>query len=161
MKKTILVLALALGMFSANAQEFNLGLSGALPVGDAGDITTFGLNLDLNYLTEVSEQFDLGVASGYHYYFGEEISGFELDDVSFLPVAAAVRFNATESLTVGADIGYAVGISPDGNDGGFYYAPKLQYGINETLDLVLAYKGISIEEDFSFGALTLGVEFGL
>jgi len=161
MKKTILVLALLVSTLSINAQEFNLGLSGALPVGDAGDFTTFGVNLDLNYLTEISEQFDLGVATGYQYYFGEEISGFELDDISFLPIAAAARFNATESLTLGADIGYAIGISPDGNDGGFYYAPKLQYGVTETLDLVLAYKAISLDDNFSFGALTLGVEFGL
>lgn len=103
MKKTILVLALALSTISISAQEFNLGLSGALPVGDAGDITTFGLNLDLNYLTEISEQFDLGVATGYHYYFGEDIDlgsfgTFEAEDVGFLPIAAAVRFNATESF---------------------------------------------------------------
>ena len=46
------------------------------------------------------------------------------------------------------------------NDGGFYYAPKVQYGISETIDIVLAYKGVSLEGG-SFDSITLGVEFRL
>jgi hypothetical protein len=154
MKKLLLLSAIVVSTMTLSAQEANIGLSGALPIGDVGDITTFGLNLDANYLWEVSEQFDLGVAAGYHYYFGEDI------DFGFLPIAAAARFNASEDFTIGADVGYALGINPDGNDGGFYYAPKIQYSVSEALDIVFAYKGVSLD-GVSFDAISLGIEFGL
>lgn len=166
MKKLLLLGAfLIVSTSSLFAQEFNLGASAALPLGDAGDLTTFGLNIEANYLTDVSEQFDVGATVGYHHYFGDsmDIPGFgsiDIDDFSFIPVAASARFNASEAFTIGADLGYGIGISPDGNDGGFYYAPKVQYGISETIDIVLAYKGVSLEGG-SFDSITLGVEFGL
>ena len=164
MKKLLLLSAIVVSTMTLSAQEANIGLSGALPIGDAGDITTFGLNLDANYLWEVSEQFDLGVAAGYHYYFGEDIDipfgTFEAEDFGFLPIAAAARFNASEDFTIGADVGYALGINPDGNDGGFYYAPKIQYSVSEALDIVFAYKGVSLD-GVSFDAISLGIEFGL
>lgn len=165
MKKLLLLGAfLIFSTSSLFAQEFNLGASAALPLGDAGDLTTFGLNIEANYLTEVSDQFDVGVTAGYHHYFGDSVdTGFgsiDIDDFSFIPVAASARFNASEEFTIGADLGYGIGISPDGNDGGFYYAPKAQYGVSEAIDIVLAYKGVS-RDGGSFDAITLGVEFGL
>lgn len=157
MKKIILFASLLISTLGINAQESNLSLSAALPVGDAGDITTFGLNLDINSLWKVSEQFDLGIATGYHYYFGDDIEttlgSVEIDDYGFLPLAVAGRINAGENISFGADVGYAIGINPNGNDGGFYYAPKIQFGM-----IVLAYKSISLDSD-SFDAFTLGLNF--
>ena len=116
MKKLLLLGAfLIVSTSSLFAQEFNLGASAALPLGDAGDLTTFGLNIEANYLTDVSEQFDVGATVGYHHYFGGhsmDIPG--LGDFSFIPVAASARFNASEAFTIGADLGYGIGISPDG-----------------------------------------------
>ncbi len=104
----------------------------------------------------------------YQHYFGseEDVTLFgqtvtvEYDDFGFLPIAAAGRYAVSEEFTLGADLGYAIGLSPDGNDGGFYYAPKVQYSISDSLDIVLAYKGVSLDGG-SFDALSLGVEFGL
>jgi len=130
------------GLSNVNAQSFNAGISAALPIGDAGDGYTFGVNLDLNYLWEVSDDFNVGVASGYQHYFGESVEilgvSFDNDDAGFLPIAGAARFMVSDDFTLGADLGYAVGISPDGNDGGFYYAPKVQYGVSEAIDIVLS-----------------------
>ncbi|WP_034058286.1 hypothetical protein [Lacinutrix jangbogonensis] len=168
MKKLLVCAAIAVfGMSSVFAQEFNVGLSAALPMGDAGDFTTFGVNLDANYLWDVSDDFKAGVTTGYHHYFGDEVTTsvfgtsltLEFDDFGFLPIAAAGRYNVSEVLTVGADLGYAVGLSPDGNEGGVYYAPKIQYSVSDKIDIVAAYKGIS--NDGSFDSVSLGVEFGL
>jgi hypothetical protein len=152
----------ALEKKSLIAQEANVGLSAALPVGNFADITTFGFNLDANYLWEVSEQFNLGVATGFHYYFGKDLGSryYNPKDWGFLPISAAGRFNASKDFTIGADVGYAIGINPNGNDGGFYYAPKIQYGIIETLDIVVAYKRVSLD-GLSLGAITLGIEYRL
>ena len=66
----------------------------------------------------------------------------------------------TVPFILGADLGYAIGVSPSDNDGGFYYAPRIQYGVSESIDIVLAYRGISVDGG-SFDVLTLGIEFGL
>ena len=127
----------------------------------------------------VSEKFDAGIATGYSHSFGDKasISGnvggttviidSRFDDVGFLPIAAAGRFNVFEKLTLGADLGYAIGITPSENSGGFYYAPKIQYGITDAIAIVAAYRGVSVDfrlfklVDFSsFNNITLGIEFG-
>ncbi|NEV93142.1 hypothetical protein G3567_03135 [Psychroflexus sp. YR1-1] len=164
MKKIIVLGAFLISTLSMNAQEANVSLSGALEFGQ-GESLTFGLNLDLNYLWEASEKFDFGLTAGYHYYFKEDYqlvpsTTIDVPDFSFLPLAAAARFNATEKLTFGADIGYALGISPSGNNGGFYYAPKVQFGVTPTLDIVFAYKVITFDGGGSFDVANIGLEFG-
>ncbi|WP_369992858.1 outer membrane beta-barrel protein [Winogradskyella sp.] len=160
MKKLFLAAFAVFAFASVNAQEFNAGISAALPIGDAGDGWTFGVNVDLNYLWEVSDDFQAGVTAGVGHYFGDEIGGFEIEDATFLPIGAAGRFAVSEEFTLGADLGYGIGLAPDGNDGGFYYAPRVQYGVSDALDIVLAYRGVSLDGG-SFDAITLGVEFGL
>ncbi|MTE25901.1 outer membrane beta-barrel protein [Winogradskyella ouciana] len=160
MKKLFLAAFAVFAFASVNAQDFNASISGALPIGDAGDGWTFGVNLDVNYLWEVSDDFQAGVTAGVAHYFGDEISGFEIEDATFIPIGAAGRFAVSEEFTLGANLGYGIGIAPDGNDGGFYYSPRVQYGVSDSLDIVFAYTGISIEGG-SFDAISLGVEFGL
>lgn len=155
-----------LGLTSTNAQGvFNAGINVGLPVGDAGDAYTFSVLLDVNHLWEVSEEFDAGVASGYVHAFGDSIDipgfgSFDVDDASFIPLAGAGRYKASDNLTLGAYLGYAIGISPNGNDGGFYYAPAVLYSISESIKAKVAYRGIS-KNGGSFDVLSLGIELGL
>ena len=164
MKKLLLVAAIAVfGLSSVNAQNFNGGISLGLPIGDAGDAWTFNVTLDVNYLWDAGENFKAGVATGFSHSFGDSIDTgfgtFDVEDAQFLPLAGAARFAVSEEFTLGADLGYAIGIS-EGNDGGFYYSPRAQYSLSEALDIVLAYRGVSLDGG-SFDVLTLGVEFGL
>lgn len=78
-------------------------------------------------------------------------------DVSFIPIAGSARYNISEEFALGADLGYALGINPDTNDGGFYYAPRIQYNTSSFLSIVAAYRGISVDGG-SFDNLSLGVE---
>ncbi|MFH4965629.1 outer membrane beta-barrel protein [Gaetbulibacter sp. M235] len=166
MKKLLLIAIAVFGLSSVNAQSnFNAGINLGLPVGDAGDGWTFNVTLDLSYLWEVSEGFDAGLATGYSHSFGDsidlgEFGTFDVDDVGFLPIAAAGRFNVSDKFILGADLGYAIGVSPSDMESGFYYAPRIQYGVSESIDIVLAYRGVSLDGG-SFDVLTLGVEFGL
>ena len=150
---------------SADGGDFNLGINLGLPVGDAGDGWTFNVSLDLSYLWEVSDVFGAGIATGYSHSFGDSIDldgfgSFDVEDAGFIPIAGAARFNVSDDFILGADLGYAIGVSPSDNDGGFYYAPRIQYGVSESIDIVLAYRGISVDGG-SFDVLTLGIEFGL
>jgi opacity protein-like surface antigen len=166
MKKLVLgIVFTVLAMSSLSAQgNLNAGINLGLPIGDADDGWTFNISLDLNYLWQVSDGFDAGIATGYSHSLGDSIDFFgesvKVDDVGFLPIAAAGRFNVSEKFTLGADLGYAIGISPSDMESGFYYAPRIQYGVSESIDIVFAYRGVSLDGG-SFDVLTLGVEFGL
>ncbi len=160
MKKFFVAVFAVFAFASAGAQgQFNAGISGGIPIGDAGDLATFAIAVDLGYLFEISDSFDAGVATGYSHSFGDEINGFEIDDVQFIPVAASGRFEVAPSFTLGADLGYAIGIN-DGNDGGFYYSPRAQYSVSEAIDIVLAYRGVSVDGG-SWDIISAGVEFGI
>lgn len=164
MKKLFLMAVVAVfGFANVNAQDFNLGVNAGLPVGDAGDISSFSLILDANYIWEVSDQFDAGIATGYSHSFGKSknLDGANLSHVDFgyIPVAGAGRFNVSEKFILGLDLGYAIGVS-NGNDGGFYYVPKVQYGLSDKMDMIIAYRGVSLNGG-SFDILSAGLEFKL
>jgi len=163
MKKVVLVAAFALVGLTVQAQEgFKAGINLGLPIGDAGDVASFSVGLDVMYHWKVSEDFDLGVATGYTNAFTDEIEGFEgidfdFPDVQFLPIAASARFHASEAFRIGADLGYALGVN-DGNDGGFYYRPLVGYGISEQVELNVSYTGVSLDGG-SWDTINLGVLF--
>lgn len=153
-----------LGLSLVQAQgQFRAGISGGIPIGDAGDFATFAIAVDLGYLFEISDEFDAGVTTGYSHSFGDDIteSGFtiEVEDVQFIPVAASGRFEVAPKFTLGADVGYAIGIN-DGNDGGFYYSPRAQYSVSDAIDIVAAYRGVSVDGG-SWDIISAGVEFGI
>jgi hypothetical protein len=158
MKKLLLCAAFAVFAFSnVNAQNFNVGVNLGLPMGDIKDTASLNIGVEANYLWNVSDGFNAGLLASYSHYTAK--SGYG-DDAGFLPIAAAGRFNVSDDFTIGADLGYAIGVSPSGIDSGFYYAPKVQYGVSESIDIVLAYKGISVTGG-TFSSLNIGVEFGL
>lgn len=165
MKKLLLftVFAMLSVTFVTAQGQFRAGLSGGIPIGDAGDFATFAIAVDLGYLFEISDSFDAGIATGYSHSFGDtiDVAGMQidLDDVQFIPIAGSARFEVAPSFTLGGDIGYALGVS-DGNDGGFYYSPRAQYGVTETIDIVIAFRGISVDGG-SWDIVTAGVEIGI
>lgn len=173
MKKLLLLAAVAVfGLSNVNAQEFSVGLTAGIPVGDAGDFYTFNLGLDANYLWEVSDDFSAGVATGYNTSFGDDFStpdvtiagitipGFtyELDNFDYIPLAAAGRFNASEEFVLGADLGYAI-VLTDGVDGGFYYRPMVGYNVSDKIQISVSYRGVS--NDGSFSTINAGVNYKL
>ena len=109
----------------------------------------------MDYLFEVSESFSVGPAVGFSTSFLD--SEFEGDNISFLPITAAGRYAVSEEFTLGADVGYALGIN-DGNEGGFYYAPKIQYGISDSLDVAVSYRSVN-EDNGSFDLVTISFIF--
>ncbi|MEZ4875434.1 MAG: outer membrane beta-barrel protein [Flavobacteriaceae bacterium] len=162
MKKLLLLTFIAITGFTANAQ-FTAGVSGGLPIGDAGDLATFSIAVDLGYLFEISDNFSAGPITGFSHSFGDEITilgtTFDVEDVQFIPIGAGGRFGVSDTFTLGADLGYALGVN-DGNDGGFYYSPRVQYSISELIDLVLAYRGVSLDGG-SWDIISFGFEFGI
>lgn len=157
------IIFLAAGFTSSYAQgDIRLGIHAGLPVGDAADISSFGLGADVAYLVGLGDTFQVGPMVGYNHFFGEEVDlggmgSFEMDDIQFLPLAATARFGLA-GLELGADLGYAIGLN-DGNDGGFYYKPKVGFSLFG-LGLIASYTGISVEGG-TFSSVNIGAEFRL
>jgi len=125
MKKLFLCAAIAVfAMSNLNAQGLSAAASGGFISGDFSDGYSFNISVDLTNLWEVSDGFDAGITTGYSHSLGKDFNGFTPDAVGFIPLAGAARFGVSEEFTLGADLGYAIGVSPDGNDGGFYYSPR-------------------------------------
>jgi len=168
MKKLLFLAAFAVfGLSNVNAQQFKAGIAGALPIGDFDDFNTFGIQADFMYLFDVAEGVQVGPIAGIAHYFGKdydiEFFGItetvEGEDVTFLPIGATGRIMLGESFMLGADLGYAIGLAPDGNDGGFHYKPRIGYMVSENAMIGFTYSGVSLD-GATFNALSLGVEFG-
>ena len=157
--KKLLIAAFAVFAFAqVNAQEFKGGINVGLPIGDFSDAYSFNVTADLSYLWDVADSFKAGVATGLNYNFGDTINGFDIDDAAYIPVAGAARYSFTDAFALGIDLGYGLGITPSGFDGGFYFSPRLEYGITDSLDIVAAYRSVS--DNGSLDAITLGIQFG-
>lgn len=162
MKKLALFVSLAFFGLSVHAQdEIKGGINFGLPVGDAGDITTFNLSIDFSYLIGISDEVQIGPTIGYSHSFGDSIDtivgSIDIDDVQFLPIAATGHYNFTDEFWFGLDLGYALGLN-SGNDGGFYYSPRFAYGVTERIDILAAYRGVSVDGG-SFDVISIGAEF--
>ncbi|MEX0313300.1 MAG: hypothetical protein AB3N18_03910 [Allomuricauda sp.] len=142
--------------------NFKAGLNAGIPVGDAADVSSFSIGLDINYHWGVSELLDAGLATGFINAFGDtqEASGggitiqTEFEDFQFLPVAGSLRIYPTYHFKFGADVGYAVGIN-DGNEGGLYYRPVIGYNITGNTELNASYIAVSNNGTFSIAALSI------
>ena len=158
MKKIVIVLALVLGV-SINAQGFKAGLNFGAPIGDARDIASFSLGIDVAYMFEVSDSYDVGFASGFTNGFTDDISilaTIKADDIQYLPIAVAGRLKS-DKFSIGGDIGYAIGIN-DGNDGGFYFRPIFGYNLTEKIETTISYTGISSDGE-SWDTINLGIGY--
>ncbi|NAY90794.1 outer membrane beta-barrel protein [Muricauda sp. JGD-17] len=163
-KATLLFLMLTLALSTSTfAQgDFKAGAHLGLPIGDAGDLATFAIAVDLGYLFEISDDFSAGPTLGYSHSFGDEIDAglitVEVDDVQFLPIGGEARY-AFDDFFVGGGLGYAIGIN-DGNDGGFYYSPRFGYNVSDKVTIMAAYRGVSVDGG-SWDIITAGVEVNL
>lgn len=163
MRKVIVVLVAVLAFSFAQAQDsgIKLGIHLGLPVGDADDFTSLAMGGDLAYMFDVSEAFKVGPSVGYLHYSGKKYHGHKRDNLGFIPIAASAKYSIVENIFIGADLGYAVGISPSELDGGFYYLPKVGYQI-DLFEVYVGYRGISnkIEsESYNISSVSLGFNY--
>lgn len=160
MKKLLLTAAIALFAFTANAQDgsFKIGVNVGVPSGDVSDAFSFNAGLDVAYLIDVSDQFQVGGATGFNNFFGKDILGFKVDDFQFAPIAAAARYNVSDQIYLGADIGYAIALG-DG-DGGVYYRPRFGYSFSDKIGANISYSGISVDGG-SIATFGIGFEYSL
>lgn len=77
--------------------------------------------------------------------------------VSFLPIAAAARFNITDEFVAGLDLGYAASLAKNGV-GGLYFRPLLGYELSDSMMIQASHALISAEGG-SISSLNAGIMF--
>lgn len=144
MIKKILFIAMFVSTIAITAQNrIGLGINGGIPIGNLEDNFSVAFGFDANYLFDVTDQISIGGATGMVFFSGKENNGVTPENKIHIPIAAAFRFNNDmDKWFVQGDFGYAIGISPSGDRGGFYFKPILGYNFNDSFGLNLFYTGI-------------------
>lgn len=160
MKKAILVIAVLLSAtMNINAQQgsFIFEASVMAPVSSPGvSEHSLGANLGFSYLFKIDKSFYVGPSVNVEYFEPKEHS----ESAMFLPVTIAAQYilfgskYKGEAFSIGANVGYGMGLSPDGNEGGFYYRPYLRYGIWQA-----AFSSTNVDGG-SFSAFQFGMVAG-
>jgi hypothetical protein len=153
MKKIVLLAALAIAGFAANAQKeskkFTLaaGPVVSFPAGDLSSITTFGIGGEIEGSLSLSESFEGFAQVGYTSFAGKSydvgmgIGSIKLPSTTVVPVLVGGRY-VTNGISFGAGLGYA----SYSNDlkGGFTYSPQIGYDFGKIKGIV-NYTATSVE----------------
>lgn len=162
MRKLVLfTLAFTVMTFVSNAQEnkFTAGVNVGLPLGDIKDAYNVNFGVDVAYNFSLVKNLEGGLGVGYSHFVAKGQTFPKIEDVGLIPVYASLKFLISDSIFVGTDLGYGIGISPDGNDGGLFYQPKFGYRSDE-FDVFLGYKNFSVD-DSNFSSINVGINYTL
>lgn len=171
MKKTILRLVALLAFTISNAQNeggFKIGANAGAPMGKIGnrlykDLYSVALGADVAYLLPISEKFVGGFGTGYFNFLGKTVSvgsrTVEIPDTMCIPVYGTAQYSIFDHLFVGADVGFAIGLEPSANEGGFLYQPKVGFQTKK-LEIFVGYRGISAQGENVY-SLNLGFFYKL
>jgi len=161
MKKLVLVLATGISLVSAKAQKmegfkFGAGIEAALPLGDFKTTHSFGIGGQLQGEYAFSDNLTGIATTGYTSYFGKTFTdtyslggtnysqSFKSPSVGHIPILVGARFYPSESIFVGAQIGYGIFTGGGGsNPTGFEYRPQVGYNM-DNFQVALSYDGVSV-----------------
>lgn len=158
MKKLLLSFALVTFCLTANAQ-FSLGAGVGVPTGDAGDITSTSYNFSGTYMFGSESDFKFGLSASYLVFSAKTVEGEETLNLEWLPIATVLNYSVSDKLTVGSDVGYGIGLSPEGIGGGFYLRPNITYAVGDRTSFNLNYSSISDDGSISSFGLGLAYQF--
>ena len=165
--KKILLVAVLLGFNSVFAQEdveitsdnswLKAGIITGIPVGDASDVSSYSLGLDLRGQYLINPNIGVGVASGYNHFFGKD----DIDDFGVIPAAGFVRYYFTPNgLFLGTDVGYGFLTDVENNDGGLYVNPQIGYH-NKDWNFYAYYQNTFAEYDVDVQNVGVGVTYNI
>lgn len=138
--------------------EFSVGITGALPVGDFSDVSSFGLGADLKYAYNFDETIAATVSAGYNNFFVKsELKDMGVDkNIGIVPLKAGVRFSMG-GLYAEPQIGAAIGTN-DGAETALTYAGQIGVMASPNLDLSVRYEGWS-KNDVKNGFVGLRIAY--
>lgn len=168
MKKLLFIIGVGLvgtsSIFAQQSREITAdnswlkaGVTVAVPVGDADDLSSISAGLDLRGQYLVTPNFAIGVATGYNHFFGKD----NVSDFGVIPAAGFARYYfQPKGLFIGTDVGYGFLTNIDGNDGGLYVNPQIGYH-NRNINLYAFYQNTFAENDFDVQAVGVGLTYNI
>ncbi|WP_242083867.1 hypothetical protein [Aestuariivivens sediminis] len=144
MKRTLFIILTVFMTFYASAQgtefEFNLGFT----IGDLKDDLGMESNGKGGYLWEVAPRFSLGPLVGISYIFSNNGATLFGDSLGFT-ISAAGRYDLSEKVYLGGDLGYGT-ISAGNGTEGIYYRPVIGFKVGERLSIIASYTSLNLNE---------------
>ena len=133
----IMACSIAMAQVERDLDEINetnswlkVGANVGAPVGVIDDVTTFSLALDVSGQFMRTDNFGLGITSGYNHYFREnynENSNKTVQGIGVIPAELMFRYYPyPEGFFAGADLGYSFIVNSP-IQGGFSMRPHLGY----------------------------------
>ena len=136
---------------------FKAGLTAGVPVGDASDIASFNVGLDLRGQYLVTPNLAIGGVSGYNHYFAKD----EFDDFGIVPLAGFARYYfKPKGIFIGTDVGFGLLTGTEDNDGGLYVNPHIGYH-NRDWNLYAFYQNTFAENDVDLQNVGVGVTYNI
>lgn len=144
MKKLILSFTLLLACLAVNAQEvreieeineenswLKLGINLGVPVGDVSNYSSFAFGLDVAAQFMRTDNFGLGIVSGYTKYFEKsDAPAFDgmNDGFGAIPLGVMFRYYPqSQGFFAGTDVGYTFMTGVNSSKGGAYIRPQIGY----------------------------------
>jgi hypothetical protein len=161
MKKVLLSVAIVAAAFGANAQKndasklkFSVGVEAAAPIGDFGDVSSFGIGGSVQGDYWVAPELALTLNAGYVNFmgkdykitFGNTTTTVKGADFGLIPVLAGIKYNFTPQLYGSAQIGAAFSTEKNGGTS-LNYAPGIGYKFSDHVDALLKYTGYSQDSE--------------
>ena len=155
MKKILFIAVLTAVSFAGFAQsekteskalKFSIGVEGALPIGDFGDVYSFGIGGSLQGEYKVAPELGLTLNAGYiNYSVKDKFKGFGSESFGLIPVMAGIRYYFGEQkVYASAQLGAAFSTEKDGQTS-FAYTPGIGYYFSPNFDAQLKYIGYSVK----------------
>jgi len=154
MKKLLFVTIFAIaGFIGANAQSegsgfhFGAGINLGLPIGDFGDVSSFGIGVEAQGEYMFSEKFSGIFNSGYTSFLGKDVDvpGFgtiKTDAVGLIPILAGVRIYPAAQFFIGARAGLGILTGSGSSESAFNYRPEIGYN-GGAIQVALHFDGLS------------------
>jgi hypothetical protein len=153
MKKLLLVATfMVAGFIGANAQSegsgfhFGVGINLAVPIGDFGDLYSFGIGGEVQGEYMFSEKISGIINSGYTGFIGKKFDfGFgeeRLESVGLIPIIAGVRVYPSSQIFIGARAGLGILTGGGDSETGFAYRPEIGYN-GGPIQIALSFNGLS------------------
>ncbi|MBS1664147.1 MAG: hypothetical protein JST68_24090 [Bacteroidetes bacterium] len=142
-----------------NNSWLKLGANVGIPVGNLSHYSSFTAGLELKGQVLETDNFGLGLTTGYNHYFGK--NGF--DGFGSVPLGAFFRvYPKSSGIFLGSDVGYTFLTGANGAKGGFYLKPQLGYH-NYDWNVFAYYNGIfrSDNNGGTLGSVGIGATYNI
>ncbi|MCT4665073.1 MAG: hypothetical protein N4A45_07560 [Flavobacteriales bacterium] len=168
MKKVLFILTIFLSQISlAQHDVLQVGAYLGVPLGDAGEVSKLGIGAEATYILNPENALGFGVTSGISYFSGKTMItkhdgltySSKLDNASYLPFLASVRYQLVKNLVIGVDAGYTLGLGKNIRNG-FQYQPRISYQLSDVFRVNSFYSRLAVKGG-TWQILGVGVAFSI